>query len=217
MLRSLFTRPASAALSLSARTLLISTPTMIIQQQQQRNYVTRQQTEIIKAVTRDAPMEVNPRIDVPEPMISASDRQRLRSDPLLAQLVNMIMRDGKKMRAERFVQMALLDIREHCNSDPYKLLSDAIESVSPLMDTRSARQGSKVIQVPRALNLRQRRRKAIVWILESAKKRNEREMHLRLSGELQAIVNGASGVLEKKLQLHKAVLANRSNIRTTKR
>ncbi|KAJ1802594.1 hypothetical protein LPJ56_006116, partial [Coemansia sp. RSA 2599] len=153
----------------------------------------------------------------PEPLISLSDRQRLRTDPLLSQLVNMIMRDGKKMQAERFVQLALLDIRQHCKSDPYKLLSDAIETVAPLMDTRSARQGSKVIQVPRALNLRQRRRKAIVWLLDSAKKRNERSIHMRLSGELQAIVNGTSGCLEKKLQLHKVVLANRSNIRTTKR
>ncbi|KAJ2748741.1 hypothetical protein GGI19_005986 [Coemansia pectinata] len=162
-------------------------------------------------------MEVNPLSGLPSPLISASDRQRLRNDPLLSQLVNMIMRDGKKMRAERFVQTALLDIREHTNADPYRLLSDAVDLVTPIMDTRSARQGSKVIQVPRALNLRQRRRRAIVWILETAARRNERQVHLRLSGELQAIVNGTSTILEKKLQLHKSVLANRSNIRTTKR
>ncbi|KAJ2696165.1 hypothetical protein FB645_006280 [Coemansia sp. IMI 203386] len=182
-----------------------------------RSYVTKQQIEVNKSVLRNAGMEINPRTSVPEPLISLTDRQRLRTDPLLSQLVNMIMRDGKKMQAERFVQQALLDIRQHCKSDPYKVLSDAIETVSPLMDTRSARQGSKVIQVPRALNLRQRRRKAIVWLLDSAKKRNERSMYMRLSGELQAIVNGTSGCLEKKLQLHKIVLANRSNIRTTKR
>ncbi|KAJ2378498.1 hypothetical protein IW150_000755 [Coemansia sp. RSA 2607] len=184
---------------------------------QLRPYVTKQQGEITKSVLRSAAMEVNPRTSQPEPLITLGDRQRLRADPLLSQLVNMIMRDGKKMRAERFVQMALLDIRQHCNSDPYRLLSDAIEGVAPLMDTRSARQGSKVIQVPRALNLRQRRRRAIVWLLESAARRNERQLHLRLSGEIQAIINGTSGVLEKKLQLHKTVLANRSNIRTTKR
>ncbi|KAI8320583.1 ribosomal protein S7 [Martensiomyces pterosporus] len=171
----------------------------------------------IRIATFESEVQVNPRNAVPEPAISPSDRQRLRTDPLLSQLVSTIMRDGKKMRAEKFVQMALLDIRQHTNSDPYKLLSDAIEIVSPFMDTKSARQGSKVIQVPRALNLRQRRRRAIVWILDSVKRRNERKFHMRLSGELQAIINGTSGVLEKKLQLHKLVLANRSNIRTAKR
>ncbi|KAJ2859115.1 hypothetical protein GGH94_006281 [Coemansia aciculifera] len=182
-----------------------------------RSYVTKIQTKVMDTILTSSPMEVNPLSGLPSPLISASDRQRLRNDPLLSQLVNMIMRDGKKMRAERFVQTALLDIREHTNADPYRLLSDAVDLVTPIMDTRSARQGSKVIQVPRALNLRQRRRRAIVWILETAARRNERQVHLRLSGELQAIVNGTSTILEKKLQLHKSVLANRSNIRTTKR
>ncbi|KAJ2005544.1 hypothetical protein H4R26_001892 [Coemansia thaxteri] len=175
------------------------------------------QTKVMETILSNSPMEINHRIGVPEPLISAQDRLRLRNDPLLSQLVNMIMRDGKKMRAERFVQTALLDIRTHTNSDPYKLLADAIDMVAPLMDTRSSRMGSKVIQVPRALNLRQRRRKAIVWILETAGRRNEREFHMRLSGELQAIVNGTSSILEKKLLLHKSVLLNRSHIRTTKR
>ncbi|KAJ2720867.1 hypothetical protein GGI07_004345 [Coemansia sp. Benny D115] len=206
MLRSLFTKPA-----------LFSGLAQRLGPPAQRTYVTRQQTEVTKTALRNATIEINSRIASPTPLISVSDRQRLRSDPLLSQLVNMIMHDGKKTKAERYVQMALLDIREHCNSDPYKLLADAMEMASPLMDTRSGRQGSKVIQVPRALNLRQRRRKAIVWLLESASKRNERKIHQRLSGELQAIVNGTSSVLEKKLQLHKSVLANRSNIRTAKR
>ncbi|KAJ2456661.1 hypothetical protein GGF42_003134 [Coemansia sp. RSA 2424] len=199
-LRSLFSAPLVAA----ATTAFTS-----------RTYVTKMQTKVMDTILTQSPMEVNHLTGVPSPLISPSDRQRLRNDPLLSQLVNMIMRDGKKMRAERFVQTALLDIREHTHSDPYRLLSDAVDLVTPIMDTRSARQGSKVIQVPRALNLRQRRRRAIVWILETASRRNERQLHLRLSGELQAIVNGTSSILEKKLQLHKAVLANRSNIRTT--
>ncbi|KAJ1995499.1 hypothetical protein GGI25_001067 [Coemansia spiralis] len=181
-----------------------------------RSYVTRHQNTAITKALRAADVLVNPRIGVPEPMVSAEDRQRLRTDPLLAQLVNMIMRDGKKMQAEKHVQRALLDIRQITNDDPYKLLADAVDMVAPLMDTKSARQGSKIIQVPRALNLRQRRRRAIVWLLDAVSRRNERSFFMRLSGELQAIVNGTSGILEKKLRLHRMVLLNRSNIRTTK-
>ncbi|ORX74296.1 ribosomal protein S7 [Linderina pennispora] len=194
MFRALFTRPFAA-------------PAQFLQ----RTYVTKRQLEITKQVA------INPRNSIPEPVISTEDRARLRADPLLSQLVNTIMRDGKKLRAERFVQEAMLDIRAHTNSDPYKVVQDAVELAAPVMDTKSGRQGSKVIQIPRPLNLRQRRRRAIVWILDSVKKRNERKFHMRLSGELQAIINGTSGVLEKKLQLHKMVLANRSNIKTSKR
>ncbi|KAJ2560029.1 hypothetical protein EV175_000030 [Coemansia sp. RSA 1933] len=181
-----------------------------------RTYVTKPQTRLMKKALQNAKIETNLRTDTPSPVIPADERQRLRSDPLLSHLVNMIMRDGKKTQAERFVQMALCDIRQTTNSDPYRLLSDAIDLVSPFMDTKSARQGSKVIQVPRALNLRQRRRRAFVWLLAAVDRRNERQYFMRLSGELQAIVNGNSGILEKKLALHKIVLANRSNIRTAK-
>ncbi|KAJ2402560.1 hypothetical protein GGI23_000625 [Coemansia sp. RSA 2559] len=182
-----------------------------------RTYVTKQQSEVMKKALLNAEIATNTRTNMPTPIISAEERQRLRSDPLLSQLVNMIMRDGKKTQAERFVQMALCDIRETTNADPYKLLADAVEIISPLMDTKTGRQGSKVVHIPRPLNLRQRRRHAFVWLLASVGKRNERMYHMRLSGELQAIVNGTSGILEKKLALHKMVLANRSNIRTSKR
>ncbi|KAJ1831682.1 hypothetical protein LPJ63_004098 [Coemansia sp. RSA 2711] len=180
-----------------------------------RAYVTRGQRNAMQKALDKAEMVLNPRTQVPEPSILPADRQRLRLDPLLSQLVNMVMRDGKKQRAERLVQDALLDIRAHTQSDPYVVVSDAISLVCPMMDTKRGRQGSKTVQVPRALNLRQRRRRAIMWLLDAAKRRNEREFGMRLSGELQAIVNGTSGVLEKKLALHKTVLANRSNIRTT--
>ncbi|KAJ2344583.1 hypothetical protein IWW50_005869 [Coemansia erecta] len=184
---------------------------------QTNTYVTRAQVDVQKTALKNAEIEVNPRTNVPEPVIALDEHVRLRSDPLLSQLVNMIMRDGKKARAERMVQTALLDIRQHTNSDPYRVLSDALNLASPLMDTKSARQGSKVVQVPRALSLRQRRRRAIVWILDAVDRRKERCFSMRLSGELQAIVNGSSGILEKKLMLHKAVLANRSFIRTKER
>ncbi|KAJ2668740.1 hypothetical protein IWW42_005009 [Coemansia sp. RSA 1085] len=203
MLRSLVGRALTVARAPAAKTT------------GQRAYVTRLQVDVMKKALKDAEMVVNPRTNAPEPQILASYQQKLRSDPLFTQLVNMIMRDGKKALAERLVYGALLDIRKHTNKDPFMLVSDAINLVSPLMDTKSGRQGSKVIQVPRALNLRQRRRRAIVWLLHAVNNRNERSFSMRLSGELQAIVNGTSGVLEKKLQLHKFVLDNRSNIRTT--
>ncbi|KAJ2784540.1 hypothetical protein H4R18_001080 [Coemansia javaensis] len=214
MLRSLLGRAATEAAAAAAARLRTAAPQQSALAAA-RAYVTEAQANVMKQALQNAQMEVNPRIGQPEPLVSAGDRQRLRLDPMLAQLVNMVMRDGKKLRAERLVHGALLDIRKHTNSDPYTVLCDAINLVAPLMDTRSLRQGSKVVQAPRALNLRQRRRRAIVWLLEAAARRSEGSFSMRLSGEIQAIVNGTSSVLEKKLLLHKTVLANRSFIRTT--
>ncbi|OZJ04499.1 hypothetical protein BZG36_02257 [Bifiguratus adelaidae] len=139
------------------------------------------------------------------------DQTFLLQDPLMSQLVNTIMKDGKKARAQRLVSDALLDIRLKTNSDPYTVLSHAITEASPLIKLTSARKGSKVVQVPTPLQERQRRRRAIVWILEAAAKRNEKKFPERLSAEILAIINGGSSVLAKKQQLHKSALANRAN------
>jgi ribosomal protein S7 len=124
------------------------------------------------------------------------------------------MRDGKKSKAQTLVNNALKDLRRLTNNDPYKILIDAIELCSPMMTIRSGKKGSKVVYIPKPLNLRQRRRKAILWILEACKKRNEKAFPLRLSGEIQDIINKNSKILNKKDELHKMVLANRANINT---
>lgn len=141
----------------------------------------------------------------------AAEQEFTRQNPIVSQLVNTIMRDGKKARAQRLVSDALADIRLKTNTDPLLVLTEAIESASPMLKLTSAKKGSKVIHVPTALRERQSRRKAIVWILEGASKRPEKTFEARLSGELLSVINGASSALTKKNSLHKLALANRAN------
>lgn len=149
----------------------------------------------------------------PESDLAEGEEQQeyVRQNPIVSQLVNTIMRDGKKARAQRLVSDALQDIRLKTNTDPLVVLTEAIESASPMLKLTSAKKGSKVIHVPTALRERQRRRKAIVWILEGAEKRPEKTFEARLSGEILAVINGASSALTKKNSLHKLALANRAN------
>ena len=141
----------------------------------------------------------------------AAEQEFTRQNPIVSQLVNTIMRDGKKARAQRLVSDALADIRVKTNTDPLLVLTEAIESASPMLKLTSAKKGSKVIHVPTALRERQSRRKAIVWILEGASKRPEKTFEARLSGELLSVINGTSSALTKKNSLHKLALANRAN------
>lgn len=145
----------------------------------------------------------------------AAEQEFTRQNPIVSQLVNTIMRDGKKARAQRLVSDALADIRVKTNTDPLLVLTEAIESASPMLKLTSAKKGSKVIHVPTALRERQSRRKAIVWILEGASKRPEKTFEARLSGELLSVINGTSSALTKKNSLHKLALANRANAQVT--
>ncbi|KAF9904382.1 hypothetical protein EC991_002721 [Linnemannia zychae] len=144
--------------------------------------------------------------------VSPEQARSLTDNPILSQLVNTIMKDGKKARAQRFVADALLEIRSRTQSDPYHVILDALELASPILKLTAIKKGSKVLQVPTPMTERQRRRKAIVWILEASDKRKgEKLFKDRLATEFLAVVNGNSGALVKKNQLHKMALANRAN------
>ncbi|KAF8925341.1 ribosomal protein S7 domain-containing protein [Dissophora ornata] len=144
--------------------------------------------------------------------VSPEQARSLNENPILKQLVNTIMKDGKKARAQRFVADAMLEIRSRTHSDPYQVVLDALELASPILKLTPIKKGSKVLQVPNPMTERQRRRKAIVWILEASDKRKgEKAYKDRLATEFLAVVNGNSGALVKKNQLHKMALANRAN------
>ncbi|KAG0252025.1 hypothetical protein DFQ27_008321 [Actinomortierella ambigua] len=159
----------------------------------------------------DEEMEAIPDADLPP--LTKEQLRSLTENPVLSQLVNTIMKDGKKARAQRFVADALLEIRARTQSDPYEIVLDAIAQTCPILKLTAIKKGSKVLQVPTPMTERQRRRKAIVWILEASdsRKRSEKYFGDRLASEMLAVVNGNSGALRKKEALHKMALANRAN------
>ncbi|CAG8476869.1 2184_t:CDS:1 [Cetraspora pellucida] len=135
-----------------------------------------------------------------------------REDPILTHLINMIMRDGKKARARRYVADACLEIRKQTNNDPLEIIKVAIDKAAPLVGHVSQKKGSKAIQIPKPLNERQRNHKAIKWILEASDKKPGKKFSIRLANEFLAVINGQSLALQKKEQLHKLALTNRQNL-----
>ncbi|CEP16071.1 hypothetical protein [Parasitella parasitica] len=135
------------------------------------------------------------------------------NDEVVSQLVNTLMRDGKKARAQRLISDSMKQLSKKLENkvDPYTVLLDAIETASPLLKLSSTKKGSKVVHVPTALRDRQRRRRAIVWMLEASKKRGEKSFEERFASEVYDVSQGVSSVLQKKLQVHKQALANRAN------
>ncbi|KAI9261099.1 30S ribosomal protein S7p/S5e [Sporodiniella umbellata] len=134
-------------------------------------------------------------------------------DDVVNQLVNTIMRDGKKARAQRLVSDSMKHLEKKLGEDKdcYEALRTAIETAGPLLKISSTKKGSKVVYVPTALRERQRRRRAIMWMLEASSKRPEKSFEERFAAEIWDVNEGVSSVLQKKLQVHKQALANRAN------
>jgi small subunit ribosomal protein S7 len=133
-------------------------------------------------------------------------------DELLMQVVNTLMRDGKKQQAQGVVSRMLHHIRDRTLTEPVDYFHQAIIKASPLLMLLSTKKGSKSIPVPFPLKERQRRRRAIVWLLDTAGKRTERKWEHRLGNEVINIMEGTSSILTKKEQVHKQALAARANV-----
>lgn len=108
----------------------------------------------------------------------------------------------------------------HLPLNPILYLTLAIDSVAPLLRIRSqkgAAGGGVALQIPIPLNVRQRRRTAVMWILDAvAKKRTTgsgRTMFAhKVADELIGIIQGRSNVWVRRDAVHKLGIAARANL-----
>lgn len=162
-----------------------------------------------------------------------ADFRILATDETFKHLVNTIMKDGKKNIAEKIIVGAFVDLRSrlqanptiaepqpgegqpvlksHNTTDPHQLFKIAIDLASPLVRIMTIKKSGKNEQAPIPLNERQRRRRAIVWILDASDKRSDRDFSKRLAMEVIAVCNGTSNVYQQKTALHKLAVAQRAN------
>ena len=109
---------------------------------------------------------------------------------------------------------------QQLNLHPVQYLTLAIDSVAPLLRIRSqkgAAGGGAALQLPVPLVERQRRSRAMMWILDAVEKKPNKgsgksTFALRVAEEIIAIVEGRSSVWEKRVAVHKSGMAARSNL-----
>ncbi|KAJ3175488.1 hypothetical protein HDU87_006151 [Geranomyces variabilis] len=148
------------------------------------------------------------------PTITNKQRRRETELTLIEAFVNNIMKDGKKARARRTMEDALAYIRAaDPASDPHATLAAAVAKVSPLVKIVTTKRGAKGIQTPTPLSERQRRRFGILWIVEAASGvKVGLTFGQRIGAEVLAIMKDESAALQKRTNIHKQALSNRSNI-----
>lgn len=108
----------------------------------------------------------------------------------------------------------------HLPLNPVLYLTLAIDSVAPLLRIRSQRGaagGGVALQIPVPLGQRQRRRAAIQWIMAAASKRRnmgsgKNSFAQRIAHEIIAVVQGTSGIWDRRNAIHKLGVAARANI-----
>jgi small subunit ribosomal protein S7 len=134
----------------------------------------------------------------------------LYNSQLVTKFVSVLLEDGKKSVAERILYDALAVIRERTEEDPVKVFKKAIENVKPAVEVKSRRVGGSTYQVPIEVRPNRRLALSLRWILESARRRGEKTMNLRLAGELLDAAENRGAAVKKKQDTHRMAEANKA-------
>ena len=130
--------------------------------------------------------------------------------PLVTQLVNKILLDGKKSIAEGIVYGALEGCRDKTGTDPVATLKRALDNIKPTLEVKPRRVGGATYQVPVEVRSERRQALAIRWLIAAARARNDRTMVERLSAELMDAANNRGNAVKKREDTHRMAEANRA-------
>ena len=149
------------------------------------------------------------------PRKGPAPRREVPPDPvyqnqLVTQLINKVMRDGKKSLAERIVYEALEQISQRTANDPVLTLKKAVENVRPLLEVRSRRVGGATYQVPVEVRPHRGTTLALRWIVNYARQRREHTMAGRLVGEIMDAAQGTGASVKRREDVHKMAEANKA-------
>jgi small subunit ribosomal protein S7 len=145
--------------------------------------------------------EVPKRDILPDPKFGSVD---------LSKFMNVIMESGKKAIAERIIYGALETVEKKSGKDPLEIFTIALNNIKPMVEVKSRRVGGANYQVPVEVRPVRRVALAMRWLKESARKRGEKSMALRLANELLEAVEGRGGAMKKRDEVHRMAEANKA-------
>ena len=132
------------------------------------------------------------------------------NSPLVTQLVNKVLMDGKRSIAQSIVYGALEGCREKSGSDPVVTLKRALDNVKPALEVKSRRVGGATYQVPVEVRPRRANTLAIRWIVGYSRQRREKTMAERLANELLDASNGLGASVKRREDTHKMAESNKA-------
>jgi small subunit ribosomal protein S7 len=130
--------------------------------------------------------------------------------PLVTQLVNKVLVDGKRSVAERIVYGALEGCRDKTGSDPVITLKRAMDNVKPALEVRSRRVGGATYQVPVEVRGTRSTTLALRWLVTFSRARREKTMTERLMNELLDASNGLGASVKRREDTHKMAESNKA-------
>ena len=132
------------------------------------------------------------------------------SSPVVSQLVNKILLDGKKDLAQRIVYGALAVVETKSAGDPVVALKKALDNIRPTIEVKSRRVGGSTYQVPVEVKPHRANTLALRWLVSYSKSRREKTMTERLQNEILDASNGLGAAVKRREDTHKMAESNKA-------
>ena len=129
---------------------------------------------------------------------------------VITKFINTVMLDGRKSTAQKIMYGAIANLDTRGEESGIEVFEKAIENVKPLLEVKSRRVGGATYQVPVEVRPVRRQTLALRWLVDAARKRNERTMVERLANELFECTNDRGASFKKKEDMHRMAEANKA-------
>ena len=142
---------------------------------------------------------------------------------LVAHMIRVIMKDGKKTVAEKIVYGAIDKIAEKMKEDPSKFVKEekpiesplevvqtAIENMKPQVEVKTRRVGGTTYPVPTPIKPNRQMSLALRWTTQFASARHGMGMPAAVAAELLDAFAGQGNVIKKRDDVHKMAAANKA-------
>ena len=129
---------------------------------------------------------------------------------LVTKLINTVMLDGKRGKAQKIVYGAFDIIAEKTGRDALEVFQEALENIMPVLECKTRRVGGANYQVPMEVRPERRQTLGLRWLTVNTRKRGEKTTTEALAAELLDALNNTGGAVKKKEDTHKMAEANKA-------
>ena len=142
---------------------------------------------------------------------------------LVAHMIRVVMKDGKKATAEKIVYGAIDKLKEAIEKTPEKFVKDekqytdalevltaSIDNMKPQVEVKTRRVGGTTYPVPVPIAPNRQLSLALRWTTTFASSRHGMGMPAAVANELIDAFQGQGSVIKKRDDVHKMAAANKA-------
>ena len=129
---------------------------------------------------------------------------------VITKLINQIMLDGKRGKAQTIVYKAFDLVQEKTNENPADVFNKAMENITPSLEVKSRRVGGANYQVPVEVRADRAQALALRWLVNATRARGGKSMAEKLANEIIDASNETGATFKKKEDTHRMAEANKA-------